>query len=231
MRWLQCVIVLLIWPGVHGQKPSATAAPPPIPAVVNLTQNTTVLAAIGEIGLQTRVPIGIIPGRDLAALCQAKHAFVLMNLSPESALSAMARQVHYELNQDQGVFMLTAPDVTPHQQQVMNFRLREFRSRRRETVPMIGARLSAALWSAMMHGTTYSGAIPHSVDAPRISLPRVLKNVTPLDVADRVVQLGPGGLYLSMIAPDRIESPADLKIQFSSYGDPAQFKLDMTCPR
>ena len=231
MRWLECMMVLLIWPSAHGQKRSSTPALPPVATVVNLTRNATALEAIGEIGLQTRVPIGIIPGRDVAALCRTKHAFVLMNLPPESALSAIAEQVHYALNQDQGVFMLTAPDVTPHQQQVMNFRLREFRSRRRETAQMIGARLSGTLWTGMMHGIASSGSIAHSTNAPRVTLPRMLKNVTPLDVADRVVQLGPGGLYLSMIAPDRIETPADLKIQFSSYGDPAQLKLDMSCPR
>jgi hypothetical protein len=230
MRWLQCIMVLLILPSGHGQKRPSTAATPAA-ALVNLTQNTTVLAAIGEIGLQTGVPIGIIPGRNTAALCQTKHLFVLMDLSPESALSAMAEQVQYTLNQDQGVFVLTAPDVTPHQQQVMNFRLDEFRSGRRETVQMIGAQLSGDLWTEMMHGTGYAGSTLHSVDAPTVSLPRVLKDVTPLDVADRVVKLRPGGLYLSMIAPDRIERPADLKIQFSSYGDPQQLKLDMTCPR
>jgi hypothetical protein len=231
MRWLQCMMVLLIWPSGQGQTGPSTADHPAAAALVNLTQNTTVLAAIGEIGLQTGVPIGIIPGRNMAALCGTKHTFVLMDLPPESALSAMAQQAHYALNQDQGVFVLTAPDVTPHQQQVMNFRLREFRSGRRETVQMIGARLSGALWSDMMHGTAYGGSIPHAVDAPRVSLPRVLKDVTPLDVADRVVKLGPSGLYLSMIDPDSAKGPADLNIRFASYGDPQQLKLDMACPR
>jgi hypothetical protein len=231
MRWLPCMmLLLLIWPSGQGQKPPSTATPPSA-SLVNLTQNTTVMAAIGEIGLQTGVPIGIIPGRNMAALCQAKHTFVLMDLPPESALSTMAQQAHYTLNQDQGVFVLTAPDVTPHQQQVMNFRLREFRSRGRETVQTIGARLSGTLWTEMMHGAGYGGSMLHSVDAPKVSLPRLLKDVTPLDVADRVVKLGPGGLYLSAIDPDRATGPADLTIRFFSYGDPKQLKLDMTCPQ
>ena len=55
--------------------------------------------------------------------------------------------------------------------------------------------------------------------------------MTPLEVADRVVTLSPGGFYISMIAPERAAAPEDFRIQFYSYGDPDQLKLDMTCPQ
>jgi hypothetical protein len=143
----------------------------------------------------------------------------------------MAQQLHYALNQEDGVFLLTAPDVTQHQLAVLNFRLHKFRSPRREMVQMISAQLSGALWVEMMHGGGIAGSILSSTDAPQVSLPRVLRDVTPLDVANRVVKLGSGGLYRSLIDPDHAGGPADLTIRFSSYGDPNQLKLDMSCPR
>jgi hypothetical protein len=211
----------------------APAAPttPPAPLLVNLSVKATALETLGDIGLQTRVPIGIIPGKDAGALCRTKTTFVFLGEDPRSALDAIAQQLHFTLNQEDGVFLLTAPDVTSHQLAVLNFRLHEFRSPKKEIVQTISAQLSGALWVEMMHGGGFGGSILHTVDAPKVSLPHVLKNVTPEDVADRVVKLGSGGLYRSLIDPERAKGPADLAIQFSSYGDPTQLKLDMSCPR
>jgi hypothetical protein len=91
--------------------------------------------------------------------------------------------------------------------------------------------LSEALWVALTKPATvsYGGSIYHPVNAPKISLPPVLHNVTAQDIATLVVKSGPGGIYLSRINPSRVESSDDLKIQFESYGDPGQLKLDMGC--
>ena len=201
--------------------------------LVNLsTHSTTALATVAQIGLQTRSPVGIIPGRDLNSLCRLPYTFVLLGQSPENALLAVAQQMHYSLTQDHGVFLLTAPDVTPHQQAVLHYRMHIFRSGKRDVAQSIGTRLSVALWIAMNSKTSGAGgSIQHSVDAPRITLPPVLRDVTPVEVADRVVTLSPGGLYLSMIAPERAAGPEDFRIQFYSYGNPEQLKLDMTCPQ
>lgn len=186
---------------------------------------------LGDIGLQTRVPIGIIPGKDAGALCRTKTTFVFLGEDPRTALDAMAQQLHYTLNQEDGVFLLTAPDVTPHQRDVLEHRFRIYRSGRKSMVQLISVQLSEALWSAF--GTPshsgYGGSIYHSVDAPKISLPPVLRNVTAQDIATLVVKSSPGGIYLSRVNPSRVDTPGDLKIQLESYGDPSQLKLDMSC--
>jgi hypothetical protein len=168
---------------------------------------------------------------------------VLLGQSPENALFAVAQQMHYTLTQEHGVFLLTAPDVTPHQQAVLRYRMRLFRSGKRDSMQSVGAHLSVALWIAMTSktGGSVAGSMYHPANAsranaprtnvPRISLPPVLRDVTPQEVADQVVTLSPGGLYLSMIAPERADRPEDFRIRFYSYGDPDQLKLDMTCPQ
>jgi hypothetical protein len=220
--------------GVLAQGQTQESAAPVNAPLVNLsTHAATALATVAQIGLQTRSPVGIIPGRDLASLCRSQYTFVLLGQSPENALLAVAQQMRYALSQDHGVFLLTAPDVTPHQQAVLRYRIRIFRSGKRDVVQSIGTRLSVALWIAMNSKTSggVGGSIQHSVDAPRILLPPVLRDVTPLEVADRVVTLSPGGLYLSMIAPERTDRPEDFRIRFYSYGEPDQLKLDMACPQ
>ena len=231
-RRLWGAAALLMGVLAHGQTQESDA-PVNAPLVNLSTHATSALATVAQIGLQTRSPVGIIPGRDLNTLCRLQYTFVLLGQSPEDALLAVAQQMHYALSQDHGVFLLTAPDVTPHQQAVLRYRMRLFRSGKRDVAQSIGTRLSVALWIAMNSKAVggAGGSIHHSVDAPQISLPPVLRDVTPLEVADRVVTLSPGGLYLSMIAPERADRPEDFRIQFYSYGDPDQLKLDMACPQ
>jgi hypothetical protein len=234
---------------------TATPPVPPAPGLVNLSVRATALATLGEIGLQTRVPIGIIPGEDAGALCRTKTTFVFLGEDPRSALDAMAQQLHYTLNQEDGVYLLSAPDVTQHQRDVLEHSFRVYRTGRKPTVQTISMQLSEALWVALAkpakpasHG--HGGSVSHSVaghsgdahsvdghsvdahsDAPKISLPPVLHNVTTQEIAGLVVKSGPGGIYLSRIHPSRMASAEDLKIQISSYGDEHQLKLDMSCPR
>jgi hypothetical protein len=209
----------------------AHSTEPPAPALVNLSMRATPLELVGEIGLQTRVPIGIIAGQDANALCRSKSAFLFLGDPPRDSLEAIAQQLHFTLNQEDGVFVLTAPDVTPHQRDVLDHRFRMYRTGRKSMVQIISMNLSEALWVAFTKPATvsYAGSIYHSVNAPKISLPPVLHNVTTQDIAALVVKSGPGGIYLSRINPSRVDSSDDLKIQFESYGDPSQLKLDMSC--
>jgi hypothetical protein len=201
-----------------------------------LSIRATPLETLAEIGLQTRVPIGIIPGRDAGALCRTKTTFVFLGEDPRSALDAIAQTLHYTLNQEEGVFVLAAPDVTPHQRDVLDHRFRVYRTARKSIVQSISPQLSEALWvaSGKPAPVGYGGSIDHpvnahSVDAPKISLPRVLHDVTAQEIAGLVVKTPPYGIYLSRIHPSRVASPDDLTIQISSYGDPKQLKLDLRC--
>jgi hypothetical protein len=252
LRLVLATLCVFVTAAAHHPTPQA-AAPPvsPAPGLVNLSMQATALATLGEIGLQTRVPIGIIPGEDAGALCRTKTTFVFLGEDPRSALDAMAQQLHYTLNQEDGVYLLSAPDVTQHQRDVLDHRFRVYRTGRKSTVQTISMQLSEALWAALVKPAKpasygHGGSISHSVDghsvaahsvdtdsadAPKISLPPVLHDVTTQEIAGLVVQSGPGGIYLSRIHPSRMASAEDLTIQISSYGDEKQLKRDMSCPR
>ncbi len=225
-----CVLASVAAPNVKSQAAPSTGQS--APALVNLSMRATPLELVEEIGLQTRVPIGIIPGQDANALCKSKSTFIFLGDDPRDALDAIAQQAHFTLSQADGVFLLTAPDVTAHQRDVLNHRFRIYRAGGKSIVQMISVQLSEALWVAFTKPATvgYGGSIYHSAGAPRISLPPILHNVTAQDIATLVVKSSPGGIYLSRINPSRVDSSDDLKIQFESYGDPSQLKLDMRCP-
>lgn len=212
----------------------AAAPSPPAPAVVNLSLRAAPLEILREIGFQTRVPIGIIPGEDSGALCRTKKTFVFLGEDPRSALDAMAQELHYTLNEEDGVFLLAAPDVTSHQRDVLDHRFRVYRHGGKSVLQMVSVQLKEALWVAFTNpvssghgGSIYHSA--HSADASKISLPPVLRNVTAQDIAGLAVKTGPRGIYLSRIQPSRMASPDDLTIQISSYGDPKQLNLDLHC--
>ena len=251
-----CVFVTVAARHPTPQTTAPPVPPAPAPALVNLSERATALAALGEIGLQTGVPIGIIPGEDAGALCRTKTTFVFLGEDPRSALDAMAQQLHYTLNQEDGVYVLSAQDVTQHQRDVLEHRFRVYRTGGKLMVQTISTRLSEALWAALVkpvkpasngrgesihHSLNAHSVAAHSVDAhsvgaysgdaPKISLPPVLHNVTTQEIAGLVVKSGPGGMYLSRIPPSRMASAEDLKIQISSYGDEKQLKRDMSCPR
>ena len=224
---LFCLLASAAPPDAHKDHPTE----PPAPVLVNLSMRATPLELIEEIGLQTRVPIGIIPGQDANALCRSKSTFVFLGDDPRDALDAIAQQVHFTLNQEDGVFVLAAPDVTPHQRDVLDHRFPMYRSGRKSTMQLISAQLSEALWVAFTKPTavSYSGRRHHAAGASKASPHPVLRNVTTQDIAALVVKPAPSGIYLSRINPSRVDSSDDLKIQFESYGDPSQLKLDMSC--
>jgi hypothetical protein len=249
LRLVLAMLCVFVTVAARHLTPQMAAPPiPPAPGLVNLSVRATALATLGEIGLQTRVPIGIIPGEDAGALCRTKTTFVFLGEDPRSALDAIAQQLHYTLNQEDGVYLLSAPDVTQHQRDVLEHSFRVYRTGRKPTVQTISMQLSEALWVAFVKPAKaakpasdgHGGSVSHSVaghsgdghsDAPKISLPPVLHNVTTQEIAGLVVKSGPGGIYLSRIHPSRMASAEDLKIQISSYGDEHQLKLDMSCPR
>lgn len=232
VRLLPAMLCFFASVTAHNVTSRRAAAPsPPASAVVNLSLRAAPLEILREIGFQTRVPIGIIPGEDSGALCRTKKTFVFLGEDPRSALDAMAQELHYTLNEEDGVFLLAAPDVTSHQRDVLDHRFRVYRQGGKSIVQLVSMQLKEALWAAFTNPVSsgYGGSIYHSVDAPKISLPPVLRNVTTQEIAGLVVKTGPRGIYLSRIQPSRMASPDDLTIQISSYGDPQQLNSDLRC--
>ena len=100
------------------------------------------------------------------------------------------------------MFVLTAPDVTPHQRDVLDHRFRMYRTGRKSMVQMISMNLSEALWPRLHPpgNVSYAGSIYHSANAPKISLPPVLHMLL-RRILRRWWSIGARRIYLSRISP------------------------------
>jgi hypothetical protein len=96
-----------------------------------------------------------------------KTTFVFLGEDPRSALDAMAQQLHYTLNQEDGVYLLSAQDVTEHQRDVLEHSFRVYRTGGKSIAQTISMRLSEALWVALAKpvASGHGGPVPHSVNA------------------------------------------------------------------
>ena len=66
-------------------------------------------------------------------------------------------------------------------------------------------------------------------DAAKISLPPVLKNISTIEIASRIVIEGTRGMWISKISPTNSENLTDISIEFESYSDPEQLKREIAC--
>ena len=196
---------------------------------VDYIGRVTALDAIVAVGLETQTPIGIVPGRDTISLCQSQYPFDLRGMDASTALLDIARRAQYSIIEENGVFIISAPDTTPRQLEVLDHRFAEFKPGAKQTMHMLSFQLSGWLWSEVAHGQGFAGSILDNPDAQKISLPPVLKNITTKEIANRIVTAGKGGMWISKVTPDRSTNLDDISLEFESYGDTDQLKREISC--
>jgi hypothetical protein len=189
----------------------------------------TLTEAITAIALQTRAPIGIIFGRDRTSACSTMDRFDLHEMGAKRSLETVAHEAQYTVSEENGVLLVTAPDVTPRQRMVLAHRFAEFKTDKSKTMPEISADLAGWLWSEVDHGTGWVASILGSVDDPHISLPASMPNVSAEEIANRVVTTGAGGIWIAKINPDRATGPEGDLISFYSYANPELLKKEISC--
>ena len=106
----------------------------------------------------------------------------------------------------------------------------------------ISAQLGGWLWVEVDEANGYAGSIGDSTTAHTIGLPTV-ENVTTEQVADKIVTTPPAGMWIlqgntipSLLPANKgstILSANDLardRIDFYSWSEPNQVRMDLTCP-
>jgi hypothetical protein len=187
----------------------------------------TAFEAVKEIGLATHTPIGIALGRNWSTMCDTKTAFELRDVDAKGALLVAAERAHYELSEEDGVLLLTAPDLTPYQRAELDHSFSEYKSGRGGLV-VLGSSLSTALWADFTHPTGFAGSILDSPDDPPIELPPVQYDVTAQQIANQLVTKGVGGMWIAKISPEPSNNQKDFEVSLYSYAVPSAFD---TCGR
>jgi hypothetical protein len=208
----------------------AQSAPAPNaqPSQVNFRAKTSALDAIIAIGLATHSPIGILPGQDTTALCKTRYEFDLTDLDASSALLSVAHQMQYSWYEEDGVMILRAPDLTPRQAELLDHRFANYPAQSKRTVHLLTARLAEWLWSSQHPDQGYGGSILDRPGAPEITL-QELKDVTPSQIANRIVTNGSRGMWISQIRPNAADEMTDYQIILELYRDPNQLQPEISC--
>jgi hypothetical protein len=218
------LVLLSLEAAVAQTSPGPTAQP----SQVTFRAKASALDAIIAIGLAAHAPIGILPGQDTTALCKTRYESDLTDLDASSALLSVAHQMQYSWYEEDGVMILRAPDLTPRQAELLDHRFANYPAQSKRTVHLLTARLAEWLWSSQHPDQGYGGSILDTPGAPRIDLPD-LNDVTPSQIANRIVTQGSGGMWISQIRPHAADEINEYDIILELYRDPDQLKGEIAC--
>ena len=232
-RWAICAAMQFILVSAFSQTPPTiqthTEDERRLPRVDFVKDEATLTEAITAIALETHAPIGVILGRNKTSACSTMYKFDLHEVGTKRSLETVAHEAQYTVTEENGVVLVTAPDVTPRQRMVLAHRFAEFKTDKNTTMPMISAELAGWLWSEVDHGTGWAASIMGSMDDLRISLPASMPNISAEEIANRVVTSGAGGIWIAKINPDRATGAEDDLISFYSYANPELLKSEISC--
>lgn len=158
-------------------------------------EQATPLELIRATGYQTRIPIGLVLGRDQNALSKTRHSYNLKDVDAMAALREAIKGTGYSLKEKNHVFILSAGDVTTRQQQILRYRYSDFKPGPDETMVELGATLTMWMRALLDPKTGFMTDIPSSTNEERflVSIPQ---GATTEDIANRIVSLGSRGMWV-----------------------------------
>jgi hypothetical protein len=158
------------------------------------------LDLIRAIGRQTRIPIGIVLGRDPSILSKPKQPYDLENVGARLALQKAIQDTGYTLEEKNHVIVLVAGDLTARQQDVLTYPYSDFGPVSNGTMVELGAVLTGWMLAEIDYVKGYGGSIGGSLNDERLTL-KVPPVVTTEEIADSIVSLGSKGIWILRTDP------------------------------
>jgi hypothetical protein len=186
------------------------------------------LQAISAIGRNSGVPIGVILGKEHNHLCEMGEAFKIVNASPRAALAEVAARRSYTLVEQSGVLILAAPDIEDWQSKMLEYRFPTYPSEQRASMQSLGVTLTGWIRMVLGHEHTFAASISSSPDARKYSL-NAIELASIQDIADRIVSLPGGGIWVLKPSVQNPEGAQDEEVQVRSYVDDSSVLTTMDC--
>lgn len=92
-------------------------------------EDASPLDVIRAVGFQTRVPIGVVRGKDLDKLSRARHSFDLERVDAKAALWTAIDGTGYSIKDEDGVLVVVAGDMAPYQRTLLEHNFTDFHRR------------------------------------------------------------------------------------------------------
>jgi hypothetical protein len=158
------------------------------------SDHATPLQLIQATGRQTRVPIGVVLGKDPALLSKTSRSYNLENVDAKSALLEAIAGTGYSLNESNNVLVLIAGDLNPRQRMVLDHVYEDFEAGPDRTMVMLGGQLTMWMQAELDHVPGFGGSILYSPDDERFTLGDI-RLATTEELANRIVSLGSKGMW------------------------------------
>lgn len=176
----------------------------------------TPLDLIRAIGRQTRIPIGIVLGRDPGILSKPKQSYDLENVDARLALQKAIQNTGYTLEEKNHVIVLVAGDLTARQQDLLTYPYSNFGSLSNRTMVELGAELTGWMLAEIDYAKGYGGSILGSLNDERLTL-KVPPGATTEEIADSIVSLGSKGIWILRSDPFPTSGSSADQVEIEPY--------------
>jgi hypothetical protein len=207
-----------------GQSPSATAD---IRRVTYVTSGASVFDALIAIALQAGSPIGVEFGQDQGILCNRKRSFDISEQLPYEAFSQVLSGTGYTIKEHNGVFLVTAQDLTGQQRALLDFKYDSFPGAK-ATMAGLGAQLTGWMRMEAEHVPAFAASVVHSESSSHVQL-HDFTSASTEEIANAVVRLDAKGIWLFRKAPADSQGAADEELVIYSYSDDLQAIKNLSC--
>jgi hypothetical protein len=167
MRKIFSMVIMLYMAGNAG---SQQASSPPLVSFIQ--RQASSLDAIKAIAAQSHVPIGIIVGRHQRLLCSNKSDYNIQSAPAVQALSNVAKEAGYSVEQAGEVTVIIAQDLTRRQRELLDHRFDPFSADDKSTMAGLGGLLTGALWMGEGLERGFALSTLHSTTAEMFDLGR-----------------------------------------------------------
>jgi hypothetical protein len=163
--------------------------------------HATPLELIRAVGFQTRLPIGLVLGRDLDALSKTKHSYDLDNADARPALLKAIEGTGYSIENENQVVVIIAGDLAPRQRDLLAHRYSNFRTNLDGTMVDFGTTLEMWMRDAVAVDPKrgYGMSILGSTNDERFAL-RVPHLATTEEIANQIVSQGSRGMWVFTVS-------------------------------
>ena len=178
--------------------------------------SATAYQAIQAAGRQVRVPIGIVLGRDTHGFLVTLRSFSLHDVDLETALREALQGTGYVLQKQGEVWVVVAGDLTKRQLRLLHLQLSNFGGQQGSSLSFLGQDLTMWMQAKLHPGDGYALGGLYSINEESFTFP-VIASATTEEIANRIVQLGPKGMWVLRADPVRHKGrPSDV-VEIESY--------------
>ena len=185
-------------------------------AVTFRCEDASSLDLIRAVGFQTRIPIGVVLGKDLDKLSRTKRSFDLERVDAKAALSAAIDGTGYSIEDENGIMVVVADDLTQYQRTLLDHNFTDLKPQTNDTMVSLGVTLTVWL-RAVVDPTAGSGAsILGSTNDERLTL-KVAPVATTEDIANQIVSLGSKGMWVFRVGASPLSGTSAVDVDIEPY--------------